>query len=184
MNLKYSVREIVETAMLVALAVILDLDGLKIRIGGAGGSISFTMVPLFILALRMNFSKSFIGIGVVYGLITCLKDWYGFETFPFDYLLGYGSIAIASIFKNFIYNKEKPFIGILFVIISTVLGGFLRFVFSSISSMVFYQTSFVGALVYNAAYIPFATLISTGCMLLLYKPLLIINDKFPIKDTK
>ena len=55
-----SVKEMVEMALLVALAVVLDLDGFKISLSADGGSIGFTMVPLFILGYRHGFFKSLI----------------------------------------------------------------------------------------------------------------------------
>ena len=67
-----SVKEMVEMALLISLAIILDLDGLKISLGANGGSIGFTMLPLFILALRHGYIKSLIGIGLVYGITTNL----------------------------------------------------------------------------------------------------------------
>ena len=47
---KYTVQEICETAILVALAVVLD-QFLKIQIQANGGSISFSALPLFIIAI-------------------------------------------------------------------------------------------------------------------------------------
>ena len=56
---EFQVRDIAEMAMLIAIAIGLDLPGLKIRVGVNGGSISFTMVPLLILdrkSTRLNSS--------------------------------------------------------------------------------------------------------------------------------
>ena len=80
-----SVKEMVEMALLVALAVVLDLDGFKISLSADGGSIGFTMVPLFILGYRHGFFKSLIGVGVIYGLTTALLDGHGLIYYPFDY---------------------------------------------------------------------------------------------------
>lgn len=182
MNLKYTVREIVESAMLVALAIVLDLDGLKIRIGANGGSISFTMIPLIVLALRMGPAKGFVGIGIVYGLITCLKDGWGIETYPFDYLLGYGSLAIIGFFKEIILDKKKPLKGILFLVLGIIFGVSLRFIFACIDSVILFEVDWVGAMVYNALYIPLSGVVSLAAMLLLYKPLLLIEEKFTKKS--
>jgi len=51
---KFVVRDIVEIAMLVAIAVVLDLDFLKFTVFPAGGSVGLTMVPLFILAFTLR----------------------------------------------------------------------------------------------------------------------------------
>lgn len=179
MNIKYSVQDIVESSVLIALAIVLDF--IKIPVGATGGSISFTMLPLFILAIRQGFLKGFLGIGIVYGLITCLKDGYGIETFPFDYLLGYGSISIVGLFSKQILDDKKPAKSIVFLIFSGVFATFLRLMSSTISSMIIYDYEFVPAIVYNALYIPLSGIVSIAIILLLYKPLLMVNNKFPTK---
>ena len=68
----FSVRDIAEIAILVALA--LGLDKLKISVGATGGSVNFAMFPLFVIALRHGPFKGFIAGGIVYGLISCLLD--------------------------------------------------------------------------------------------------------------
>ncbi len=102
-----SVREMVEMAMLVAVAILLDLDFLKITINADGGSISLTLLPLLVLAFRHGPLKGFLAAGVVYGFITCLLDGHGFGTFPLDYLLGYGSVGVAGFFRYLAFNKTR-----------------------------------------------------------------------------
>ena len=180
MNLKYSVRDIVETAMLVAMAIILDLKGLKFSIFANGGSISLTMLPLFILAIRQGPFKGFIGIGIIYAFLACLKDGYGFQFLPFDYILGFGSIAIYGLFANKILNSDKK-TGIFFLCFGAMLVTVLRLVFSTISGMLILNEPFIGSLIYNLTYIPLSGTVSLAILLILYKPLLMINKRFPAK---
>ena len=182
---EFSVRDIVETAMLIALAIGLDLPGLKIRIGVNGGSISFTMLPLLILALRLGSFKGFIGTGLVYGAITCALDGWGLQYFLFDYLLAYGSISVIGIFAPIIFKKDEkyPWFNIIFVVVGVVLACSLRLLFATLSGVIFYETGFVESLAYNALYIlPSGGACLVG-MILLFKPLLVVNEKFPIKRT-
>ena len=182
---EFEVRDIVETAMLIALAIGLDLPGVKIRVGASGGSISFTMLPLFILALRLGTFKSFLGIGLVYGAITCALDGWGMQYFLFDYLLAYGSISLAGVFAPIIFSKgpKYPWINVIFVAVGVVLACFFRLLFATLSGIIFYETPFLESLAYNALYV----LPSGGaCLVLLavlFKPLQIINEKFPTKRT-
>lgn len=182
---EFSIRDIVEMAMLIGLAVVLDLSFFKIRIGGNGGSISFAMVPLIILALRQGFVKGFIGCGLIFGLTTCLLDGYGFFTFPFDYLLGFGAIGVVGLFNKIILpneSKKFTFKGVLFIVISILVAGVLRLLSSTISGILFYGTNFVESLIYQCSYIPLSVL---GCLIVtiaLYKPLLLINSLFPLKN--
>lgn len=182
MKLKFTVREIVESAMLIALAIVLDFDGLKIHIGMNGGSISFTMVPLVILALRVGPLKGFIGIGVVYGFLTCLKDGWGLQTFPLDYLLAYGSLSVIGFFRNIIFDNKKKLLPVLVLTLSTLLSVALRYVFACLSSIILYEFDLVGALIYNATYIPLSGAITIVVLLVLFKPLKLVNEKFPIKS--
>ena len=102
-----SVKEMVEIALLVSLAIVLDLDGLKISLGSNGGSIGFTMLPLFILGYRHGFLKSLVGVGLIYGLTTNLLDGWGIIYYPFDYFVAYGiSIAVSSLFSKFIFTHN------------------------------------------------------------------------------
>ena len=182
MNLKFSVKEIVESAMLISIAVVLDLKGLKIQLWPDGGSVSFTMVPLFLLAIRMGPLKGFVGIGIVYGGITCLIDGWGIQTFPFDYLLAYGSLSVIGFFSKFILDEKKPGRGLFFLLLGIVIGLLLRLVFACVSSMIIYEYELMPALGYNIPYIFFAGVITILAMLVLYKPLLITNKKFPLKS--
>lgn len=145
---RLTINDITEIAILVAFAVILDLPGLKIKLSAGPGSISLTMVPLILLALRFNAFKSFIGIGVVYGLITNIIDGYGFITFPLDYLLGYGSLALISFFRPDKYTK-LTFKRILFISLGIILGGAFRVLFSTLSGILLYSYTFIASLLYN-----------------------------------
>ena len=75
----FSVKDIVEISMLVAISILLD-KFVKIPFGLTGGSINIAMVPLFVISLRHGWFKTLISCGVVFGFITCLLDDYGLFT--------------------------------------------------------------------------------------------------------
>ncbi|MCD8203810.1 MAG: energy-coupled thiamine transporter ThiT [Coprobacillus sp.] len=180
-NNQFTISDIVEIAMLVALSIILDLPVFKIRIAANGGSISFAMLPIFIIALRKGFIRGFISGGVIYGLLDCIIDGYGFVTYPLDYLLGFGLLAVIGLFRKWIFNKEKKvtFKGILFIIIGIALGCICRTFASTLSGMFIYEMDFISSLIYQLIYIgPSAAIVLVG-MIVLYKPLLNINAKYP-----
>ena len=83
-SFKMTTREMVEIAFLIALAVVLDLAGIKI------GHASFTMVPLFVLAYRHGFVKSLIVISLIYAVVTLLTDGWAVDirSLILDYSLG------------------------------------------------------------------------------------------------
>jgi len=183
---KLTIREIAEMAMLVSLAVLLDRDGFKIRLGQQGGSLSLTMVPLIILALRHGLLKSFIGIGVVYGLLTNLLDGYGFVTYPLDYLLAYGSLSLIALFRPLIMRPYKakimPYVWLL---VGLVAVATTRLAFHTISGILIYETPFLASLAYNATFVVVPPLLATiPVMFLLWEPLKWINRRYPTEFTR
>ena len=103
---KFSIRDITEIAVMVALAIILD-KFVKIQVGATGGSINIATVPLFIIAFRHGWFKGLIASGILFGIVTNLLDGYGINTYPFEYLIAFGSIEIAGLFGKMIFNNFK-----------------------------------------------------------------------------
>ncbi|MCD8195175.1 MAG: energy-coupled thiamine transporter ThiT [Coprobacillus sp.] len=181
---QFTISDIVEIAMLVALAIILDLPIFKIRISLTGGSISLAMLPLIILCLRKGFVKGFISCGIIYGLLDCMIDGYGFITFPLDYLLGFGLLALVGLFRKWIFNKKKKvtFMGVLFLILSLLVAMVGRTLASTLSGIFIYEMTFWPSLVYQLTYIGPSFFLVLVVLLILYKPLLVINERFPQKS--
>ena len=102
-SFKMTTREMVEIAFLIALAIVLDLAGIKI------GHASFTMVPLFVLAYRHGVTKSLIVIAFIYAAVTLLTDGWAVDirSLILDYSLGYGVISFAGFFAKKIFKSEK-----------------------------------------------------------------------------
>lgn len=178
----FTTKDIVEIAMLVAIAVALDLPFFKITIGANGGSISLSTLPLLILSYRKGIFKGFIGTGIVYGLLTCFIDGWGIQTYPFDYLLGFGSLSIVGLFSELVFPKKAntyTLKGIIFLIISIMLATFLRLCFAIISGNLFYELDLVGSFIYNITYILPSSGIILILLIILYKPILSVNRSFP-----
>ena len=110
------------------------------------------MVPLFILAIRKGFIKGFIGCGLVFGIISCLLDGYGFIFFPFDYLMGFGFIAIIGLFRNRILISNTR-TSIFYMMIGTIIALFGRIISSTVSGIIFYNMNFITSLIYQLTYI-------------------------------
>lgn len=180
--MKITVKEMVEMAMLIAFAIILDLPFLKIRIGANGGSISLTMVPLFVLALRHGPIKGFVGCGIIYSFLSCLLDGWSLMYLPFDYVLGYGSISIIGFFYKKICENKTDLNGILWFSFAILIAFVGRMIFSTISSIVFFEFSLVPALIYNGAYLLPDAAITLMLLIILFKPIQTINKRFPIKS--
>ena len=182
-NQSATTKQIAEEGVLLALAFVLNL--VKIPIGATGGSINFQMLPLMIIALRHGPAHGFIAGGIVYGLLTCLTDGYGFACYPFDYLIGFGSVALMGLFKKQIFGEEQEgynLKGLIFIFIGGMLSTFVRYIGSNVSSIVVYGYTLKAALAYNAFYIPLSGLIATVAFMCLYAPLIRINKLYPVKS--
>lgn len=185
-KVKFSIYEISEIAIFCALALVLDKA--KIPVGATGGSINASALPLFIIAIRYGPLKGLFASSLIFGLISCLLDGYGIQTYPFDYLIafsGYASVGLfMNLFKKHVLSKKEnmefPCICFSFIL-GAIISFITRMLGSSISSVLFYELSFGEALIYNIAYIPLSVF---GCMiiaLVLAKPIQLINNKFPVK---
>ncbi len=178
-SISITVADITEMGMLIAIA--LGLNFIKLFQMPTGGSVNFQMLPLFILALRKGPVKSFIGAGIIYGLVSCMTDGYGFATYPFDYVLGFGSVCIIGFFTPFMFKEKGSygFKGMVILFLVCALSTTLRFIAGTISSMVIYGVDFVGSLVYNSLYVYISGLICTVVLLALYGPIKSVNKRFP-----
>jgi thiamine transporter len=182
-NNNRTIKDIAEEGVLIAMAFVLNL--IKIPIGATGGSLNFQMLPLMVIALRHGAQRGLLAGGIIYGLLTCLTDGYGFATYPFDYLIGFGSVAILGLLRNQIFSEKQEgynLKGLLFILLGGTLMTLVRFIGSTVSSIVVYGYSLEAALAYNALYIPLSGLVSTVALMLLYAPLIRINNYYSAKS--
>ncbi|MCQ2800719.1 MAG: energy-coupled thiamine transporter ThiT [Bacilli bacterium] len=180
---KRTVREIVEEGVLISLAIVLNI--VKIPLGPTGGSINFQTLPLMLIALRYGPGHGFIAGGIVFGLITCLTDGYGFACYPFDYLIGFGSVAAIGFFRTLILseNQKKHNIkSLLFIFVGGLLATIIRYIGANVSSIVVYKYSLIAALEYNALYIPISGLASTIALMAISKPIISLSNRHPVQE--
>lgn len=174
----YSIYQIAEAGMLVAMAIVLDIIPLKIKFDDAGGSIKLAMLPLYLLALRQGPLKGFIGGGVVFGLITCLTDGYGLLFYPTDYLISFGSVLFLGLFRNQILSKDQTSYnikGILFLSLGIVISIIVRQFACTVSGVYFLDLSFELSFYKNLLYVPISGLLCLVALIALYNPIIRIN---------
>lgn len=178
----FSVANLTEIAVFSALAIALQF--IKIEIGATGGSINLGLIPLFFIALRHGPVKGFFASAFVYGIITCVTDGYGFYTYPLDYLVGFGGVAVLGFARQYVFRKDKDFTipGFFIITGGVIIATLIRYVGSTTSSMVNYGYGFIDALVYNGIYIPVTGAVSLAAMLLLYPAIGRLNRLFPPKN--
>jgi len=177
-------RAIAEDGILIAAALVLDFIKIPLQVEG---SINFQMLPLMIIALRRGPVHGFIAGGIVYGLISCLKDGYGFFYFPFDYLIGFGSVFAMGYFRKLILPEGETSYNIksiLWIVVAGAITSFIRFVGGCISSMVFYSYTISMAAGYNAGYIFISGGLAIAVLAALQGPLARVNTMFPVERAK
>ena len=181
---KFSVRDICEIAVMCALAIAID-QLLNIRIGANGGSISFACLPLFIISYRHGWFKGFIASGIVFGFITCVFDGWGLMTYPFDYLIAFGSIGIAGLFGKMIYKYVKgqgaksKTLSLLLILATVLIHSVIRLLSASVDSVLLYEVSFGAGLAYNITYIWPTAIVLVVFLYVLLPALLAINNQYP-----
>lgn len=152
---KFSVKDIAEIGILVGLAIVFD-KFCKIDLGlENGGSINLAMFPLLIIALRQGWFKGFIAGGVVFGIISCLIDGWGFVWYPTDYLIGFGSVAILGVFKPLITddNYNVTWHSYAFTAVGVLCACLIRYFSCTLSGMLIADYTFVASLAENAMYV-------------------------------
>lgn len=182
-EINITVSDITEMGILIGLA--LALNFVKIVQMPTGGSINFQMLPLFILALRKGPIKGFIGAGIAYGLISCITDGYGIATYPFDYLLGFGSVCVLGFFTPYIFGENQNnynLKGEIFIFVGALISTFIRFIGGTVSSMIIYGYDLVPAMEYNSLYVSISGLISIALIMAVYGPFIRVNKRFPTSN--
>ena len=173
-------RDITESGVLIAIA--LGLNFIKLFPAPTGGSVNLQMLPLFYLALRRGPLKGFIGCGIVYGIISCLTDGWGFAYFPFDYLLGFGGASFMGYFSKYIFSDEVKNYNIkgeVFLFIGGVGATIIRFIGGTVSSMIFYSLDIASAMLYNVGYVFISGGMALAILMVLYGPLIRVHKRFP-----
>lgn len=184
----FTIYDIVEIAMLSALAIVLD-QFVKIPIGATGGSINISTLPLFFISLRHGWFKGFISGAFIYGLTTCLIDGYGLHFYPLEYLVAFGSTGFLGIFSGYIYKNYESKKGIiisLFLLIASVLAfTVIRYFVASLDSIIFYEGyTWAAAFLYHSTYIPISAATVLVLLCVLIYPLMKINKLFPTSYLK
>lgn len=176
-----STQAICENGILIASSLVLGF--IKVPVAAQGGSINLQMLPLMIIALRRGPVTGFVCGGLIYGLLSILADGYPFATYPFDYVIGFGSVGIMGLFNSLIFpEKDKPlWQREMWVLFAGILVTLMRFIGSATSSMVVYKASFLFSLEYNSIYIPVSGAISVAALMLLLPSITHINRRYPAK---
>lgn len=139
--MKKEIRIIAEIAILVGLAIVLDLLAGLFSPFKQGGSISPAMLPIFIIAFRHGWKKGLFA-GLIFGVLQLIiagSEIFGwiydptpfkiFMVILFDYILPFTFLGLAGVFNQPLKHVKSFIFGI-------ALGSFLRYICHGISGVV------------------------------------------------
>lgn len=188
---------ICEVAIMAALGFVLDLLGGTISrpIFPVGGSISFAMLPVLLLAFRRGFFCA-LSCGIVISLLGMATGiyvlpapgWKMVIQVLFDYVFTYPLVAFAALFRPQVLKNQKG--STVFLIIGCVVGGLLKFLSQFIGGCIFWadpanfawhqfdSVPYLYCFLYNFAYTGPSIVICTLVMVALFKkvPFLILES--------
>lgn len=182
-NTTFTIKDITEGAIMVALAVVfdivIDLIGLKMPQGGA---FSFALLPIFIYTLRKGPLHGFVA-GLLFGILNFLQDGYFLHwgSIFLDYLIAFSLLG----FVAGLFSKKSRKGNFFITILAVFLGGLVRYLSSSFSGVLFFSEYvpqnmnpwYYSFIFYNMPYNAVSTGICIIFISLLYKPLINENTK-------
>lgn len=159
-----NLQAMIESAILAAFAMIIDILPLSLKLP-TGGSISFAMIPIFIIAYRWGFKSAFLG-GLVWGLLQIVVgDAYILTPVQafIEYFIAFAFIGFAGLFYRPIQKalltsnenseehsslgsrNEKPSAKqnhgkkiLVYIILATFVGSFARYFCHFIAGIIFW----------------------------------------------
>lgn len=156
------IQILVEIALVVALAAI--LNALKIWRMPQGGTVSFVMLPILVLALRRGLAVG-VSAGALYGIVDFLIDPFVVHWVQplLDYPLAYASVGLAGLMSGpwrRAVDAGSLHLAGMSLLAAAAIGGLGRYVMHVISGAVFFaeyapegQPAVIYSMLYNL-YVP------------------------------
>ena len=180
---------IVEIALTAALAAVLSMFAVRLPINFAGGTISLSMVPVFVLALRRGVFAG-VAAGVLFGMADMLIEPYFVAPVQvlLDYCVAFGAVGLAGL-GSAAYRRalgRSQWFALAVAVPFMVLGGAARFAAAWTSGVVFFgmnapagQPVWLYSIVYNLSYIVPSTIVCITAALLV---LPVLERAVPVRD--
>ncbi|MFD1039068.1 energy-coupled thiamine transporter ThiT [Virgibacillus byunsanensis] len=171
---------LIEVAMFTGLALVLDIiPFLAFKIWPNGGSVSFAMIPVFIVAFRWGI-KGGLTSGLLWGLLqivfgaSILTPLQGFIEYGFAFtVLGFAGL-FAKPLQQAIKNGQTK-VSFIYIMSGVLIGATLRFIAHFYAGIVFWgqfapegQEVWIYSLVYNGSYMLPSFILSTILVFFLF----------------
>jgi thiamine transporter len=168
-----------EVALAIALAAVLNtIQFIQLP---QGGSISLSMLPIIVVALRRGLGPGIV-TGAAYGVIDYFYEPYFFHWIQWllDYAVAFGAVGLAGFFapawKRAVADHAVPRAIWTVVLPAAVLGTAARLAVHVVSGLIFFvdyaEVSLMGGLAYSVTYnlsymLPSAIACTAGAMILM-----------------
>lgn len=155
------------TAMSIGVALAIVCRFIKIWEMPQGGAVSFTMIPIFFIAVR-NGASAGILTGTTYAVLSVMFHGTIFHPLSIllDYLLAFSVLGLAGIFPKNAFG----------IVLGSIVGVMGRFCFSVLSGAIIFggfaphgQNPWVYSVIYNATYLVPQLFIVIAVLLGLYR---------------
>ena len=147
-----SVKDLVLMAFYVALFMVLDMfiNTLGFLQMPQGGSLGVYTIALLLASYHLGWKKGTVVaiVSVFCQFVTGRMYLLGFTQFLLDYFIAFSVYGLACLFPNYKYFYS----GVL-------ITNLIRFLSSTISGVVFYKTTWMGSIIYQAWYMVPTTII-------------------------
>ncbi|RKQ37305.1 energy-coupled thiamine transporter ThiT [Oceanobacillus halophilus] len=154
---------LVEVSIFTALALLLDILPISFKIWAQGGSVSFAMIPVFIVAFRWGIKGGLLS-GFLWGVLQIATGtaWIMHPVQGFiDYALAFTVLGFAGVFAKQIQHNVKEgntSAYLMYISLGVFLGSVLRFLAHYAAGIVFFgsavegQPAWIYSLIYNGSY--------------------------------
>ncbi|WP_449538268.1 energy-coupled thiamine transporter ThiT [Ferdinandcohnia sp. Marseille-Q9671] len=140
-------QAMIEAAIFAALALALDIFVPSLKFGPSI-SISFAMIPVFIIALRWGFKIGFLS-GFLWGLLQVIFDPWIIHPIQgaIDYFLAFSFIGFAGLFRNSVQQSLQNGTrakSLILIFLAIFVGSLARYFWHFVSGFVFFAEQLKG----------------------------------------
>ncbi len=170
---------LVEVSIFTAMALLLDILPLSFKIWPQGGSISFAMIPIFIVSFRWGIKGGLLS-GFLWGILQ-IATGDAYILYPLQGLIEYGVaytvLGFAGIFASRVQKAVKDGktkVYLTYITAGVLLGSILRFLAHFTAGVVFFKSAIEGqsvwlySFLYNISYIFPSLVLSAAIVCLLF----------------
>ena len=166
----------VEIAIFAAIGLVLDQFSFKLW--AQGGSISFVMVPIILMAIRWGLSAG-LTTGLIIGVLQMMFGAFIVHWLQaiLDYGLAFTVVGLAAIVRKPLLNATQAVNKVkmtLYIVIGTVIDGALRFTSHLLAGVVFFKeyagedNVWIYSIIYNGSFMLPATIVTAIIAVILF----------------